>query len=37
MMKVSLYFWENSWYSNQAGLVPDDIFMPIAQLREKAV
>ena len=34
-MKNSLYFWENSWYDKQAGLWPDAITMPAAQLREK--
>ncbi len=36
-MKILLYFWANSCYDSKAGLGPDDIIMPSAQLWEKAV
>jgi len=32
-----LYNWANLWYHQKAGVMPDAIIMPVAQLWEKAV
>ena len=36
-LKFILYIWEYLCYHQKAGVKPDDIIMPLAQLREKAV